>query len=716
MERARERSATIAILTAIPMVAQVVAGRAVRDTLFLTEYGASYLPQVMFAAAAVSLACAFSIGRLMPRWGPRATALLLAVVNGAVFVLEAAFLDVAPRLIAVATYLHVSVAGALVVSAFSSVVNERFDPHYAKTVVARVGLAAALGGVLGGLVALVLASAVDLATALYGLGAISTFVAIGVWQIGRSTHSQGPAGGQARSGVELIRHDPYLSRIAITIVLLGAVGVFVDYAMKAEADARFTDSASLLSFFSVFYMVTALLTFVAQAGVAKPLLHKLGLGGTMAVLPVVAALTAGVGTVWTHLWTAALARGSQTVLSSSLFRSGYELLFTPIPPTKKRKTKALLDIACNRIGYGIGSVIVMLIVAAAPAVATSSVLALAAVAALLATQMIRRLNDGYVHELATSLRDGSIELRSDDIIDATTLHTFAQTAAALNRHDLLQDIEAFARNDDKRSEQRDTWTSQLSDLLSDEPAQVLGVLRDESLSPRLAGPVLDLLGDDAYARAAYQTLERMGSQITGQLIDAMLSRDSPVAVRRRVPRLLRKLEDPRAVRGMVEGLEDEEFDVRYRCGHALADLQRANRGLDFPKPEILDAIVRELAVDHEHLRQRPQRAEEYAEIPNEIDALLDAREDRSLRHIFTLLSLALDLDAVVLSLRALSSEDENLRGTALEYLHNVLPDRVREPLWPRLIERPPTRSTTEHHEELLQSMQSLVINPERLEK
>ena len=262
MERARERAASIAILTAIPMVAQVVAGRAVRDTLFLTQYDASYLPRVMLAASILSLGFAALVARWMPRWGPRAAALMLSIANGAAFVLEAALVDDAPRGVAVATYLHVSVAGALVVSAFSSVVNERFDPLYAKTVVARVGMAATVGGVLGGAVALVLASPVDLATVLNGLGAISAVVAMGVWRIGRSTQPQRPDDGPARSGVETIRDDPYLSRIALTVILLGAVGVFADYAMKAEADARFGDAASLLSFFSVFYRVTARRTVV----------------------------------------------------------------------------------------------------------------------------------------------------------------------------------------------------------------------------------------------------------------------------------------------------------------------------------------------------------------------------------------------------------------------------------------------------------------------
>ena len=87
--------------------------------------------------------------------------------------------------------------------------------------------------------------------------------------------------------------------------------------------------------------------------------------------------------------------------------------------------------------------------------------------------------------------------------------------------------------------------------------------------------------------------------------------------------------------------------------------------------------------------------------------------------MFTLLSLALDRDAIVLSLRALSSQDANLRGTALEYLHNVLPERIRDPLWPRLTDRseqPRARSMKSSPEDLLQSMRSLMLDRDQLGK
>jgi HEAT repeat protein len=334
--------------------------------------------------------------------------------------------------------------------------------------------------------------------------------------------------------------------------------------------------------------------------------------------------------------------------------------------------------------------------------------------------MIRTLHTGYVQELATSLREGSVALHSDDIVDATTLHTLARTAGALDREEILARVEELQSERDE-SLSRGKAVGQLSDLVSEEPERVLDTLRDASLSPHLASYVIELLGNDAYARAAYGALERFGPRITGQLVDAMLRPETPAEVRRRVPRLLRKLDDPRAVQGLLHGLRDEAFDVRYRCGQALAELRRSNRDLDLPRDEIMRAIELDVTTEDRDWQHHRLRDEVAAEDQSEIEALLESRDDRSLQHVFTLLSLALDGDAIVLSLRALSSHNENLRGTSLEYLHNVLPEPVRDSLWPRLTDRsqrqrPRAKPTKSSPDELLQTMQSLMIDRDRLDK
>jgi hypothetical protein len=62
--------------------------------------------------------------------------------------------------------------------------------------------------------------------------------------------------------------------------------------------------------------------------------------------------------------------------------------------------------------------------------------------------------------------------------------------------------------------------------------------------------------------------------------------------------------------------------------------------------------------------------------------------ERRIRHLFALLGLAHDREAMELARRALGATDAKLRGTALEYLENVLPDDVKAALF-RLLETAP---------------------------
>jgi hypothetical protein len=52
--------------------------------------------------------------------------------------------------------------------------------------------------------------------------------------------------------------------------------------------------------------------------------------------------------------------------------------------------------------------------------------------------------------------------------------------------------------------------------------------------------------------------------------------------------------------------------------------------------------------------------------------------------VFTLLSLAVEREPLQIAYWALLGADAAMRGTALEYLENVLPDDVRRALWARL--------------------------------
>src|SRR5262249_50628020 len=84
--------------------------------------------------------------------------------------------------------------------------------------------------------------------------------------------------------------------------------------------------------------------------VGRRSLERLGLARTGGLLPWSVAITGTVAVAISGLASALFARLSEAVMRNSLYRSGSELLLTPLPPAEKRAVKPLLDVGTARIG------------------------------------------------------------------------------------------------------------------------------------------------------------------------------------------------------------------------------------------------------------------------------------------------------------------------------------------------------------------------------
>ncbi|HMB70085.1 MAG TPA: hypothetical protein VKU85_12270, partial [bacterium] len=149
----------------------------------------------------------------------------------------------------------------------------------------------------------------------------------------------------------------------------------------------------------------------------------------------------------------------------------------------------------------------------------------------------------------------------------------------------------------------------------------------------------------------------------------------------------------RAVSGLVAGLEDRRFEVRYQCGAALARVVGRNPELTAKRSTVHEAVLREARVDRrvwESHRLLDEGASPFS------DEVLRERTSRSLEHVFTLLSLVYPARPLRIAYRGLHTGDEALRGTSLEYLESILPPEIRECLWPFLDDRrsPESRAPT----------------------
>jgi hypothetical protein len=136
-----------------------------------------------------------------------------------------------------------------------------------------------------------------------------------------------------------------------------------------------------------------------------------------------------------------------------------------------------------------------------------------------------------------------------------------------------------------------------------------------------------------------------------------------------------------AFNGLLEALADRRFEVRYRAGRALSVMAEEIPGLRVDRERVFGVVQREMAVDRGIWETR-QLIDQPDDEPSPMEAeLLRDRANRSLEHLFTLLSLILPRQTLRLAFHALHTDDPQLRGTALEYLETVLPENIKPRLW-----------------------------------
>jgi ATP/ADP translocase len=669
-----------AVLVAAVLIAQQVAGKATREALFLSNFDVKLLPLASGATALFSLAAVFGFARGMAALSPSRLMPRALAIGSALLVGEWGLSFWSPRAAALAVYLHMGLFGATLVSGFWSLVNERFDPHTTKRAMAPIGMGASLGGIGGGLATWLLATVISVPMMLPAMAGMYLICL-------RFTLRLRPAAGgrpgppavddeaaPRPSGLRLIRSVAYLRRLALLISLGAFMEGILDYVFNSAAAANFEKGRALISFFALFHASVGVLSLAVQAALVRPALERLGVGGTIAVQPAAVAIGGALAIAFPRLWSLVLLRATHGALRNSLFRSGYEQLYAPLPREQKRPTKAIVDVGFDRLGTITGSAAVTLVLILAPASPTRPLLALAAFTAGLILLLAPSLRRGYVAALAHSLRTRSLRTDEIEVVDATMRRAMADS-----------DRERASAADapaEAPATIPDPLLEAIADLRSGDPGRIRLVLRrEEGLDPALVAHMIPLLARDDVFGDALWALRRAAPRSVGQLLDALLDPLQPPVVRRRLPRVLKATPTQQVVDGLMLGLRDERLDLRFRCAQALARLREHDATLVIARPQVFAAAIQE------------------------IDR--DGGSERSLDYVFTILALALDREPLEIALRALRVGDQGLRGTALEYLENVLPEPIRQRLWPRLEgparPAPSGRSAEEIRDDLLRS-------------
>ncbi|HEV8392915.1 MAG TPA: Npt1/Npt2 family nucleotide transporter [Vicinamibacterales bacterium] len=711
------RLMALAMTGAAAVTAQIVSGKATRDALFLTSLDYTSLPTMLIATSVFSLLLVALNTRAARRLAPSTLVPSAFAASGVLFLVEWLVRPLAPASTAVAVYLHISCAGPLLASGFWLVSTERFDPRTAKR---RFGQIAGMG-TLGGLVSAIVAERIG---ATLGAPALLPFLALLQFacaalvrplalKLEPSAIVAEPA--PDRSGLRAVAAAPHLRQLAYVVLLGTTSAALLDYLFKAQATETFGRGDQLLRFFAVYYAATSVLTFVVQVSSARVVLERFGIALSASSPSLALFVGSAINLVLPGFASLTVARSAEAVFRGSLFRTGYELFYTPMRPEEKRATKAIIDVGFDRVGDAIGGSLVRVMLLLAPALQANAILFLGVLGSAGTIAAASRLKNGYMQTLESSLRH-----RADGagVLDSAESTSSIDIAAIQRFRQARPHTETF---ESSRSP-REPLPSDVRDILrlkSRNRDQVMAVLvRQDGLTPTLVSHVIPLLAWDNLAEHAVYALRKVAEEHVGALVDALIDPNQDFAVRRRLVRVFSVCVSQRAADGLMFGLDDARFDVRFQAARSLTEILEKNPTVVIDSRRVFDVVEREASVGRPVWESRRLLdGVSSAESLSPLDEFVRDRAGTSLAHVFTLLALVLPREPLQIAFRSLQTDDQQLQGTALEYLDGILPVRIRERLWPFLELRPTARTGRPREEviaELLRSHRSITINLESL--
>jgi AAA family ATP:ADP antiporter len=262
-----------------------------------------------------------------------------------------------------AFYVWVSVFNLFVVTVFWAFMTDVFNSDQGKRLFGFISVGGTLGGIVGGGLTASLVRHVGTANLLIISAAL---LECGAWCVRffpahfrRETEQQHqaerPIGGNLWSGVTHAFSSPYLLGICL-FMLLHAITSTLVYFQQADITAhQFHDRAARTAFFAQLDLSVNVLTIVVQIFLTGRLLKWLGVGITLAMLPVVSLIGFVSLAVLPILSLLAVFQVLRRAMNYAVSRPAREVLFTVLRREDKYKAKSFMDTFVYRAGDQIGA-------------------------------------------------------------------------------------------------------------------------------------------------------------------------------------------------------------------------------------------------------------------------------------------------------------------------------------------------------------------------
>ena len=273
-------------------------------------------------------------------------------------------------------YIWLTVINLFTTSVFWAFMVDIFDVDQGKRMFAFVGIGGTLGAIVGSWATNFISGRTESAYLPAGLlliGAAFFAVAIAVMlslermavkseasrmeavgsggtEAGEGEDAGGAIGGTFWDGARAVATSPYLLGVGLWVVFMAVSNTLIYF---TQANIILSDSdtfSQLLGNFAQFDNMAQVATLITQIFITTHVIRKLGVGWTLAILPIVTMAGFAVLAVWPVYGVMMIFQAVHRATRYAISRPSRETLFSVVTPSEKYKAKPVVDVFLYRGG------------------------------------------------------------------------------------------------------------------------------------------------------------------------------------------------------------------------------------------------------------------------------------------------------------------------------------------------------------------------------
>lgn len=337
--------------------------------MFLGKFDLDQLPSLYILLAAAGGLFAYGYTRLAVKASLRRAVDVVSLCTVASMIAIWWLLGFQPKWMLYVFNIFTSMFSIVTVTQCWVVAANVFSSREAKRVYTLLGLGAVLGAFCGSLFTTYAVPRISAPRDLLWAAAAIMVVAYGAFRMAIAQEGVSLAGATAAETTEtefsfrdiavpLVRYRHLQVIFGITLLML-MVDVVVEFQMQSSMKRAFGADAKAITRYIALYVGLwgGILNSSLQLLAAGLIVRWFGVGGTLQVMPASVAVLSLSSAIAPSLSTTTSARLGEAALRYTVQRMGAELLYLPLPLELRNRTKAFIDIFVDRMGRGVGGLL-----------------------------------------------------------------------------------------------------------------------------------------------------------------------------------------------------------------------------------------------------------------------------------------------------------------------------------------------------------------------